>query len=100
MVLTSSGGEEMRRDFLSFDLLHGGHGPHRRVPECLLVSSLYSPFTRKTPGNPAILYKLERFPGRLCSLCWSSKMMIKIFFRFLNITHTRSLYSISRPSVE
>ena len=82
MVLTSSGGEEMRRDFLSFDLLHGGHGPQRRVPECLLVSSVYSLFTRKTPGNPAILCKLERLPGRLCSFCWSSKMMIKIFLGF------------------
>ena len=32
MGLTSSGGEEMRRDFLSFGLLHGRHGRQRWVP--------------------------------------------------------------------
>ena len=76
MVLTSSGGEEMKRDFLSFGLLHGGHGRQRRVPQCLLVSSLYSLFTRKTPGNPAIFCRLDELSVRLYSSCWSSKMMI------------------------
>ena len=69
-------GRDEEDRFLSSGQLHGGHGRQRRVPQCLLVSSLYSLFTRKAPENPAIFSKLDELSVRLCSSCWSNKMMI------------------------
>jgi len=84
----------MRRDFLSFGLLHGGHGRQRWVSQCLLVFILYSLFTENPPENPAISCRLDKLSVRLSSFRWLSKMMIEIFLGFKHHSYSTNVLDL------